>query len=481
MKKILLILVAVMAAMTVSAKQTVVFKGESLTGKWVEAQALVIDKALFANLAEGDVLWVRTDNDVDGATAASENWYQLSVSMRSPWTEMVNSYDISRLKYWSTEALTAAQVSNIKANGLWLGGHFAKILEVAYGSAFTSTAAEYWDSTNEDWSTDSFDVTSWESRQLNGEPLKSLQLGDRITVTFTTTHEDTDEDRWNATIAMYYTGVWEELYQVPAGGKTAISFVVTESNIEKITSGQIQIAGTNCSSISIFIETTDLAYGLNAGNSLVDLSTINGKEVDVDLTRKIDWNTTICLPFNVDDPYTAFGHEGAFYSLKEYNSGLVFTPASTLEAGKPYYATFNMSGIAEEEDKTMTFSFDAVTINTTLTPSAEMSGLTFKGNYTPAMSMTNKYGVACVYKAPDWVWAFYKGGSNTYLPAFSAYIEGTLSASRLDVVFEDGDVTGLTEVRGQKAEVSDYYNLNGQRVAQPTKGLYIVNGKKVIK
>ena len=25
-----------------------------------------------------------------------------------------------------------------------------------------------------------------------------------------------------------------------------------------------------------------------------------------------------------------------------------------------------------------------------------------------------------------------------------------------------------------------YYNLAGQRVAQPTKGLYIVNGKKVV-
>lgn len=33
-----------------------------------------------------------------------------------------------------------------------------------------------------------------------------------------------------------------------------------------------------------------------------------------------------------------------------------------------------------------------------------------------------------------------------------------------------------------KKVVTDYqyYNLNGQRVAQPTKGVYIVNGKKII-
>ncbi len=43
------------------------------------------------------------------------------------------------------------------------------------------------------------------------------------------------------------------------------------------------------------------------------------------------------------------------------------------------------------------------------------------------------------------------------------------------------DMTGIDEVRGQKEGVKGaYYNLAGQRVAQPTKGLYIVNGKKVV-
>jgi hypothetical protein len=31
-----------------------------------------------------------------------------------------------------------------------------------------------------------------------------------------------------------------------------------------------------------------------------------------------------------------------------------------------------------------------------------------------------------------------------------------------------------------KVEDNNYYNLNGQRVSQPKKGLYIVNGKKVV-
>ena len=45
----------------------------------------------------------------------------------------------------------------------------------------------------------------------------------------------------------------------------------------------------------------------------------------------------------------------------------------------------------------------------------------------------------------------------------------------------NGETTGINEVRGKMEDVSGkVYNLAGQRVAQPTKGLYIVNGKKVV-
>jgi hypothetical protein len=42
--------------------------------------------------------------------------------------------------------------------------------------------------------------------------------------------------------------------------------------------------------------------------------------------------------------------------------------------------------------------------------------------------------------------------------------------------------TGINEVSGSKFQVSgaEYFDLQGRRVAQPTKGLYIVNGTKVV-
>ena len=47
--------------------------------------------------------------------------------------------------------------------------------------------------------------------------------------------------------------------------------------------------------------------------------------------------------------------------------------------------------------------------------------------------------------------------------------------------FGFGDTTGINDVRCQKEDVrGEYYDLQGRRVSQPTKGLYIVNGKKVV-
>ena len=66
------------------------------------------------------------------------------------------------------------------------------------------------------------------------------------------------------------------------------------------------------------------------------------------------------------------------------------------------------------------------------------------------------------------------------LPAGKAYLEIAVSAPTLTLDF--GGTTGIKSVDSGKVTVdrSEVYNLNGQRVAQPTKGLYIVNGKKVI-
>ena len=66
------------------------------------------------------------------------------------------------------------------------------------------------------------------------------------------------------------------------------------------------------------------------------------------------------------------------------------------------------------------------------------------------------------------------------IPAGKAYLEfnETIAAREF---FALDDVTGINEVSSQKEQVQgEYFNLAGQRVAQPAKGLYIVNGRKVV-
>ena len=47
-------------------------------------------------------------------------------------------------------------------------------------------------------------------------------------------------------------------------------------------------------------------------------------------------------------------------------------------------------------------------------------------------------------------------------------------------IIVDGETTGIVNVKGEAITNSQYYTLDGRRVAAPTKGIYIVNGKKVV-
>ena len=71
---------------------------------------------------------------------------------------------------------------------------------------------------------------------------------------------------------------------------------------------------------------------------------------------------------------------------------------------------------------------------------------------------------------------FYRLADGDIVPAGKAYLTITTPAPEF-VGF--GGATGIETVKTAKAN-GEFFNLAGQRVAQPTKGLYIVNGKKVV-
>lgn len=97
--------------------------------------------------------------------------------------------------------------------------------------------------------------------------------------------------------------------------------------------------------------------------------------------------------------------------------------------------------------------------------------------------------------AGDGIYIFWWDGSNASSVGFYKANNGTLGAHKaylnLGRAFnaheflafdfgDEGDTTGIQQLDAMNHHVDGYFNLAGQRVAQPTKGLYIVNGKKVV-
>jgi len=72
--------------------------------------------------------------------------------------------------------------------------------------------------------------------------------------------------------------------------------------------------------------------------------------------------------------------------------------------------------------------------------------------------------------------------SGNTIPAGKAYLQlPTPSSCARDISFSfDDEPTGINKVQSVEQKDDSYYNLQGQRVSQPMKGLYIIKGKKVV-
>lgn len=52
--------------------------------------------------------------------------------------------------------------------------------------------------------------------------------------------------------------------------------------------------------------------------------------------------------------------------------------------------------------------------------------------------------------------------------------------SKANLIFPNGDATSISSIMGEGEGTNVYYNLQGMQVSNPTKGMYIVNGKKIM-
>lgn len=77
---------------------------------------------------------------------------------------------------------------------------------------------------------------------------------------------------------------------------------------------------------------------------------------------------------------------------------------------------------------------------------------------------------------------FYKNTNAFTLRANSAYLpaEAVPTTDARAFIALDDETTGIADVKAVKEDAEGMFDLQGRKVAKPTKGLYIVNGKKIV-
>ena len=184
----------------------------------------------------------------------------------------------------------------------------------------------------------------------------------------------------------------------------------------------------------------------------------------VSLTRTLSkdyWNT-FSVPFDMAIP------DG--WSVKEFDSAsdnvINFKDASTIKAGEPYlvkpnvdvenpvYYNVIVSSTEGSTDGTGEYKFAAQIYAKDLATDGTIAYLATDGSVKKLTS----------------------GG----IKGLRAYFIIPASVSSARIAFIDDEITGIKNLTPTLSEGEGVYDLQGRKVAQPTKGLYIQNGKKVI-
>ncbi len=206
------------------------------------------------------------------------------------------------------------------------------------------------------------------------------------------------------------------------------------------------------------------------------------KTVNVNLTRTLKadvWNT-FCVPFDV----TVAGSplEGAtikqIASVTEKDDGAVINfenAPATLEAGKAY--------LVRTATAIVTPTFNGVTVkNVDPTNCSGNEKYQLIGIYSPLNIDASLYGKVFGINNQD---KLAKVKENTSIKGMRAYFLLANSATAAKLNF-GGELTGIDAVdNGEAVMTGKVYNLNGQYVGNSLeglkKGVYVVNGKKVLK
>ena len=416
----------------------------------------------FESLMEGDHFVVTLTNYEEGAKISLKE-------AGDDWTSLVYEGDANTGSY-TTPAVTGDLYTNIKTYGLFVEIEKAKVTKITIVRKNSATSL----ATSNVW-TGSVDFGDW------------AELGSNIT---------------NSTFADATTdNVIRFTYEVPSGKSQyqIILYQVTGEGWSTYTElATINLTASDAGSYDLAINSTMQNVFVNYASNDTKCFRVGGKGV---IMKKIDYvrilsitesanpdceagtydvvkltrslkagYNSLCLPFGASKAELGLDDADKIYELATSGStasSIKLSEVDAVTANQPYIVN-----CAAARDLTSSFTSLAVS-SVDGASTTTYDGWTMHANYTPSKSMNGNY-------------MMYNGelrlcGSGPTLNGLRAYFTYSGLGARDNVALDFGDVTGVKVVENTKENVENIcYNLNGQRVAQPRKGLYIVNGKKII-
>ena len=297
----------------------------------------------------------------------------------------------------------------------------------------------------------------------------------------------------NMTISLSWTN---ETDQITVKGFSG-NLVTATPNLYKISETSNIATNDVLSAISsqtTLVPLTAITLANDASNSDI-LTTTNGVTglnvtlADRTLVKDGNWNT-LCLPFDV----TLSGSVLDGATVKELDATnsnlgsdgmltLTFKDATSIDAGKPYLVKWTTG------ENISNPVFNGVTITATAPTAVEFANnanasgnCQFVGQFSPfTIDDSNQDEIILLGAGNTLGYSQATRTLRSFRAHFMVPTDGGAALVRGFVLdFGEGQTTSITEMRNEELEMRNVFNLNGQRVSQPSRGLYIVNGKKVL-
>ena len=222
---------------------------------------------------------------------------------------------------------------------------------------------------------------------------------------------------------------------------------------------------------------TAVAYKDTESNTIENVDVAN-----VTITRKVtEGFNTVVLPFDLTQAQvqSAFGSGALVYAYTENseNSNNVTINFNSVSAGT---ISANVPVLVKATETSESQTFNGVKIVAAQSATVTGTNFDFVGTYAPIANIpAGDYFVG--YNTTAQAGAIFKSEGATSINAFRAYIHAKTAGARVSNLYIDGEqTTNINTLEAVGISNGKIYNLNGQEVKKAQKGIYIVNGKKLL-